>query len=85
MKGKRCIGGGRPKVRVALYMSSLSAIRCNPILRAFYQRLIAKGKPAKSRFDCRDAQTAGLYEPSTQSAGRQTQRRRPKQKLKNKN
>jgi len=47
MKGKRCIGGGRPKVRVALHMSSVSAIRCNPILRAFYQRLIAKGKPAK--------------------------------------
>lgn len=47
MKGKRCIGGGRPKVRVALYMSSLSVIRCNPTLREFYQRLVAKGKPKK--------------------------------------
>jgi transposase len=47
MKGKRCIGGGRPKVRVALYMSSLSVIRCNPTLRAFSQRLIAKGKRPK--------------------------------------
>ena len=34
-------------MRVALYMSSLSVIRCNPTLREFYQRLIAKGKPKK--------------------------------------
>jgi len=47
MKGKRCIGGGRPKVRVALYMSSLSVIRCNPTLREFYQRLVGKGKLPK--------------------------------------
>jgi transposase len=47
MKGKRCIGGGRPKVRVALYMTSLSVIRCNATLREFYQRLIAKGKLKK--------------------------------------
>ena len=44
MKGLRCIGGGRPEVRLALYMSALSAVRFNPVLRAFYQRLIAKGK-----------------------------------------
>ena len=47
MKGKRCIGGGRPEVRVALYMASLSVVRCNPILRVFYERLVAKGKPKK--------------------------------------
>ena len=47
MKGVRCIGGGRPEVRFALYMSALSAARFNPILRAFYQRLIAKGKLPK--------------------------------------
>jgi transposase len=47
MKGMRCIGGGRPEVRLALYMSALSAARCNPVLRAFYQRLIAKGKLPK--------------------------------------
>ena len=47
MKGKRCIGGGRPEVRVALYMASLSVIRCNPTLRAFYQHLLAKGKLKK--------------------------------------
>lgn len=47
MKGMRCIGGGRPEVRTALYMSSLSVARCNPILREFYQRLVAKGKLKK--------------------------------------
>ena len=47
MKGMRCIGGGRPEVRLALYMSALTAARCNPLLRAFYQRLIAKGKLPK--------------------------------------
>jgi transposase len=47
MKGKRCIGGGRPEVRVALYMAALSATRANPVLRALYTRLRAKGKPAK--------------------------------------
>jgi transposase len=47
MKGKRCIGGGRPEVRVALYMASLSAVRFNPVLCALYKRLRAKGKLAK--------------------------------------
>lgn len=47
MKGLRCIGGGRPEVRVAHYMSCLSAIRFNPILRLFGQRLIAKEKLSK--------------------------------------
>lgn len=47
MRGMRCIGGGRPEVRVTLYMAALSATRCNPVLRALYQRLRAKGKLAK--------------------------------------
>ena len=47
MKGKRCIGGGRPEVRVALYMASLSVVRCNPILREFYDHLVGKGKLKK--------------------------------------
>ena len=47
MKGQRCIGGGRPEVRTALYMASLSAIKSNPILREFFQRLKGKGKPGK--------------------------------------
>jgi transposase len=47
MRGKRCIGGGRAAVRVALYMSALSATRCNPILKAFYEGLIRRNKPGK--------------------------------------
>jgi transposase len=46
-RGKRAIWGGRAQVRAALYMATLSAVRHNPILRAFYQRLVAKGKAKK--------------------------------------
>jgi transposase len=46
-KGKRMIGGGRYKVRRALYMAALVASRHNPILKSFYQRLITKGKAPK--------------------------------------
>ena len=45
--GKRIIWGGRAAVRKMLYMAALSAIRCNPVIRKFYERLIAAGKPAK--------------------------------------
>jgi transposase len=44
-KGKSMIGGGRPAARSAAFMAALSAIRCNPVLRAFYQHLLAAGKP----------------------------------------
>lgn len=44
-KGKSMIGGGRPSLRSALYMAALSAIRCNPVLKSFYQRLLSVGKP----------------------------------------
>jgi transposase len=47
MKGKRCIGGGRAQVRPVLYMSSLSSIRCNPVLKAFYSGLRKRNKPGK--------------------------------------
>lgn len=47
LKGIRCIGGGRPEVRVALYMAALSASRSNPVLRDLYKRLRAKGKLGK--------------------------------------
>lgn len=46
LKGKRAIWGGRAAVRSVVYMATLSAVRCNPVIRAFYQRLKAK-KPAK--------------------------------------
>ena len=43
-KGRRMIWGGRAQVRAVLYMSTLSAIRFNPIIRKFYQRLREAGK-----------------------------------------
>ena len=43
----RCISGGRAEVRHALYMAALSASRSNHLLKPFYDRLIAAGKPAK--------------------------------------
>ena len=44
-KGKRMTGGGRRRIRTALYMPTLAAIRHNPVIREFYNRLLAKGKP----------------------------------------
>lgn len=46
-RGKRRIWGGRAIVRNALYMATLSATRFNPVIRAFYERLLNKGKPKK--------------------------------------
>jgi transposase len=43
-KGKSLIGGGRADVRSALFMGALVAVKHNPTLKAFYQRLIAAGK-----------------------------------------
>ena len=44
-RGHRSIWGGRAAVRAALYMAALVGSRHNPVLRAFYQRLVAAGKP----------------------------------------
>ncbi len=46
-RGRRHIYGGRADARRVLYMAALSAIRFNPVLKEFYQRLKAKGKPFK--------------------------------------
>lgn len=43
-RGRRHIFGGRSDVRSVLYMAALSGIRYNPVLKAFYDRLIANGK-----------------------------------------
>lgn len=47
LRGKRLVYGGRAPVRAALYMAALVASRRNPVIRAFYERLRAAGKPAK--------------------------------------
>jgi transposase len=46
-RGARKTWGGRAKVRGALYMAALVATRFNPIIRDFYRRLLASGKPKK--------------------------------------
>lgn len=47
MKGKRSISGGRKSVRCVLYMAAIAARRCNPVIKAFAQRLAQHGKPFK--------------------------------------
>ena len=47
MRGKRTIHGGRAAVRATLYMAALVASRYNPVIKTFYQRLVAAGKPKK--------------------------------------
>ena len=47
MRGKRHVWGGRSRVRAVLYMGTLAATRFNPVIRDFYQRLLAAGKPKK--------------------------------------
>jgi transposase len=44
-RGKSFIGGGRTAVRGALFMGALTAARHNPVLRAFREQLVARGKP----------------------------------------
>ncbi|MDC9594951.1 IS110 family transposase [Xenorhabdus sp. IM139775] len=47
MRGRRTIFGGRAGVRTALYMAALVATRFNPVIKVFYERLLAAGKPKK--------------------------------------
>lgn len=47
MKGKRRIRGGRAPIRTVLYMAMLCCIQHNPVMRDFYQRLVAEGKHKK--------------------------------------
>ena len=47
LRGRRTTIGGRATVRRALYMATLVATRCNCVIRAYYQKLLAAGKPKK--------------------------------------
>lgn len=46
-KGKRMINGGRAQIRATLYMGAVVAIRHNPMIKAFYTRLVERGKSKK--------------------------------------
>lgn len=47
LRGKRTIFGGRPQVRKVLFMAAMVASRYNPVIKVFYERLLAAGKPKK--------------------------------------
>lgn len=46
-RGRRFVQGGRASVRAVLYMAALVATKCNVVIQAFSQRLVAAGKPKK--------------------------------------
>ena len=46
-RGKRRVQGGRASVRTVLYMATLSATQCNPVIKAFYRKLVSQGKHKK--------------------------------------
>jgi transposase len=46
-RGSRHIWGGRATVRAVMYMATLAALRCNPVIREHYRRLCEAGKPKK--------------------------------------
>jgi transposase len=45
--GRRKVFGGRQLIRSTLYMATLSAVRFNKPIKAFYDRLLSRGKPKK--------------------------------------
>jgi transposase len=47
LRGRRMIAGGRAAVRHTLYMATLTALRHNPVIAAFYRRFVAAGRPGK--------------------------------------
>lgn len=47
LRGKRTVWGGRATIRATLYMAALVATRFNPVIAAFYRRLLAAGKAKK--------------------------------------
>ena len=47
MRGQRSIWGGRAQVRRTLYMATLTAVRYNPVLKPYYEHLLAAGKRKK--------------------------------------
>jgi transposase len=47
LRGRRTVYGGRAEVRAVLYMGALVATKHNPVIKAFYQRLLAAGKAKK--------------------------------------
>jgi transposase len=52
IRGKRMIGGGRPRVTQALYQMAFVAVRCNPVMRAHFQQLCQRCPPKVAKIAC---------------------------------
>jgi transposase len=64
-RGSRAIWGGRRQVRAALSMAALVGVRHNPVLRSFYDGLLARGKPKKVALTAWTAWTACMQKMLT--------------------
>ena len=75
LRGKRAVWGGRSQVRGTLYMGALTATRWNPVIRDFYQKLLAAGPVRESR----PAQRAqmGRFEFTRRKGGKKLTRCHP--------
>jgi transposase len=67
LHGQRKIQGGRPQLRRVLYAATIAAARCNPVLRAFHQRLRAARQTAQGGPRRRHAQAANHPQPHAQN------------------
>jgi transposase len=69
LRGHRSVWGGRAEVRAALYMGALVAARRNPVVKEFYERLLAAGKPKKlALVACACARCSRSSTPSSNTA-----------------
>jgi transposase len=69
LRGRRSVLGGRADVRAALYMGALVAARRNPVVKEFYERLLAAGKPKKlALVACACARCSRSSTPSSNTA-----------------
>ena len=71
LRGKRRIQSGRAAIRTVLYMATLSATQCNPVIKAFYKKLVAQSKHKKVAVTpqslVREYYLHGLYFPMLRS------------------
>jgi transposase len=73
-QGQRVTWGGRSAVRAALYMATLNAIRVNPTIRAFYKRLVARGKVKKVAFVAAMRKLLTILNALVRDGGRRAQK-----------
>jgi transposase len=67
-QGQRVIWGGRAQVRRTLYMATVAAMRCNPVIRSFYDHLRTPGKARQGGPRGLHAKTLGDHECHAQTS-----------------